>query len=230
MVFAESMILDIGSVHLLVGSSSTEPAQAQIKHDQMLTKKIVPFILFFFFCSAAFSQDEKTERAASSAKLEEHEHHSMKGSHRFTLGLGHTHVSEGQIGNKTQWLGIASWSFNYDYWLSDKWAVGLQNDILLESFKIEGHDGVEIERDYPLAFVPVAIFKPGAHFSFIGGVGAEIAGGHSLTLTRVGVEYGWHVARKWEVGAAAVWDIKWKYYNTWGISFTVSRIWPKEKK
>lgn len=150
--------------------------------------------------------------------------HDMKGSHRLTLGLGHTHVSEGIIGDKTEWLGIASWSLNYDYWLSGKWAIGLQNDLLLESFKIDAHEGEEIDRNYPIAIVPVAIFKPGNHFSFIGGVGTEISEGHGLTLTRLGMEYGLHLPKNWEVGCAVVWDNKWNYYNSWGLAFTVGKI------
>jgi hypothetical protein len=39
----------------------------------------------------------------------------MKGSHRLTFGLGHTHVSRGKIDGDTKWLALASWSFNYDY-------------------------------------------------------------------------------------------------------------------
>jgi hypothetical protein len=155
-------------------------------------------------------------------------HHDMKGSSRFTLGLGHTHISEGKVDGKTQWLATASWSLNFDYWLSDKWAIGLQNDLILETFIIEDHHEELIERSYPLAVVPAGIFKPGKHLSLIGGVGAEFAGGNTLMLTRLGIEYGFYLPKNWEVGAAAVWDNKWNYYNSWGITFTVSKIRPKK--
>jgi hypothetical protein len=154
--------------------------------------------------------------------------HGMKGASRLSLGLGHTQVSRGKIDGDTKWLAIASWSFNYDYWLSDKWAIGLQNDLLIESFVIENNAGELIERSYPWAVVPVAMYKPGKHFTFIGGVGAEFSKGHTLTLTRLGVEYGFHLPKNWEVGAAFVWDNKWNYYNSWGLAFTVSKIWPKK--
>lgn len=153
-------------------------------------------------------------------------HHGMKGAQRLTLGLGHTHISEGQVDGKTQWLVAGSWSINYDYWLSDKWAVGLQNDIILEDFKIEDAESEIIERKRPIAMVPVAIYKPGKHFSFVGGFGFEYASGKTLGLTRLGVEYGFHIPNNWEVGAALVWDNKWRYYNTWGMAFTFSKIWP----
>lgn len=156
------------------------------------------------------------------------EHHEQKGAHRLTLGLGHTHVSEGKIDGDTKWLALASWSFNYDYWLSNKWAIGLQNDLVLESFKIEHGSQEILERSYPLAIVPVALYKPGKRLSIIGGVGTEFAHQKNLMLTRIGFEYGWHLPSNWEVGGALVWDSKWNYYNSWGLGFTFSKIWKKK--
>ncbi len=156
------------------------------------------------------------------------EHHGMKGSHRLTLGLGHTNVSKGKIDGDTKWLALASWSFNYDYWLNNKFALGLQSDIILETFIIEDKNEEFIERKYPFTLVPVAIYKTGNHLSFLGGVGAEFSSGHTLFLTRLGMEYGFHLPKNWEVGAALVWDGKWNYYNSWGIAITVSKIWPKK--
>ena len=160
-------------------------------------------------------------------KHAEHEH-SMKGASRLTLGLGHTHISEGQVDGKTQWLVAASWSVNYDYWLSNKWALGLQTDLILEDFLIEDADKEIIERKRPLAVVPVGIYKPGKHFSFLAGAGIEIAEGKNLGLTRLGIEYGAHIPKNWEIGVALVWDNKWNYYNSWGMAFTISKIWPKK--
>lgn len=154
--------------------------------------------------------------------------HGMKGASRLTLGLGHTHVSEGKVDGKTQWLPLASWSFNYDYWISNKWAIGLQNDWIMETFIIEDHEKELIERSNPISVVPVAIFKPGKHWSFIGGIGIEFAKGNNLMMTRLGLEYGWHLPKNWEVGAALIWDGKWNYYNSYGLAFTVSKIWPKK--
>lgn len=155
-------------------------------------------------------------------------HHSFKGNTRLTIGLGHTHVSEGQVDGETEWLAMPSWSLNVDHWVSDKLAIGLQNDVILETFKIESHDKEIIERKRPWAIVPVVIYKPGKKLCLIGGVGAEVAQGHTLTLTRLGMEYGWHIPNNWEAGLALVWDNKWNYYNSWGLVFTFSKIWPKK--
>lgn len=188
----------------------------------MKSQKILIAVLLLAAGFTTKAQEEKHEAATSG--------HGMKGSSRLTLGLGHTHVSKGreEISGDTKWLALASWSINYDYWLSDKWAIGLQNDLILESFVIEDNHKEKIERKTPIAVVPVAIFKPGKHLSLIGGVGREFSHGHNLTMTRLGMEYGFHLPKNWEVGAALVWDGKWNYYNSWGIAFTVSKIWPRK--
>lgn len=191
-----------------------------------LKKTIFLSLLFLGFITYA-----QNDESSSSEHQGSSEHHSMKGASRLTLGLGHTHVSKGkeESGGKTQWLALASWSINYDYWLSDKWALGLQNDIILESFVIEDNHNELIERKTPIAVVPVAIYKPGKHLSLLGGVGGEFSHGHNLTMTRLGAEYGFHLPGNWEVGTALVWDGKWNYYNSWGLAFTVSKIWACKK-
>jgi hypothetical protein len=94
----------------------------------------------------------------------------------------------------------------------------------LESFFIENDDNELLERSYPVASVPVILYKPGKRLILIGGVGAEFTHEKTLTLTRLGLEYGFHLPNKWEVGAALVWDNKWNYYNSWGLAITISKL------
>jgi hypothetical protein len=150
-----------------------------------------------------------------------------KGTSRLTVGLGHTHLSEGKIDGKTEWLALPSWSLNYDYWFANKWAIGLQNDVILESFFIETGDDEILERSYPVASVPVLLYKPGKRLMIMAGVGAEFTHEKTLTLTRLGLEYGFHLPNKWELGAALVWDNKWNYYNSWGLAITISKLFNK---
>lgn len=161
---------------------------------------------------------------AQEAEPEGEEEHELAGRHRLTLGLGHTHVSQGEIDGKTEWLVAASWAFNYDFWLTDRWAIGMQNDLILEQFPVEHGEGELVEREYPLSVIPAVLFKPGEWLTLIGGVGAEIAAGETLFLTRLGFEGGRHVSENWEVGGALVWDNKWNYYNSWALAFTLSRF------
>ena len=147
----------------------------------------------------------------------------MRGVHRLTLALGHALVAEASVEGQKEWLALASWAIDYDYWLSDRWALGVQNELVIESFVVEKEGGEVIERDFPFAVVPVVYFRLNDRVALVGGVGAEFAG-ETLGFTRVGAEYGVAIGRRWEVGAALVWDNKWDYYNSWGVSFGVSRL------
>jgi hypothetical protein len=122
----------------------------------MKSAKLIFLLSLMFANQSAHAQHEAN-------KMEMH--HVMKGAHQLTLGLGHTHISEGKVDDKTQWLALPSWSLNYEYWVSDKWAIGLQNDLIMESFIIENDNEELIERSYPVTVVPVAIFKPGKHLA-----------------------------------------------------------------
>jgi hypothetical protein len=161
-----------------------------------------------------------------SASAQTHElHDSTKTSSRLSFGLGHTSISNGKRNGQTEWLPLASWSLNYDYWLNKKWAIGLQNDWILETFLIENGSGNTIERKNPITMIPVVIHKFSPHWSAILGGGIEISKGHNLGLSRLGVEYGVHMPKHYEVGIALVWDNKWSYYNSWGVAFTVGKLW-----
>lgn len=170
---------------------------------------------------------EPDDEEARSEEQEGHgdEHPSIAGRHRITLGLGHTHPSGAFTGEDREWLVLASWALNYDYWLTERWAIGVQNDVVLERFLIEEDDEQELERNRPIAVIASALYKPLEWLTLVGGVGREFAPEEEdLNLTRFGVEVGWHVAPDWEVGAAAVWDAKWGFYDSWGLDFSVSRF------
>lgn len=184
-------------------------------------RRHLPLLLTLALTPAVLRAQEAHEAHAAPTT-----HHGMGGTHRVTLGLGHSHVINSIVGEDGELKNQAlpSWSLNYDYWLSDKWAVGLQSDLVIESFVIE-HGGEELlEREYPFLIAVVGIFKPFRHFSFVAGYGIEHASEQTLSATRLAVEYGTHVSPRWEVGVAASWDAKWNYYDSWGLTFTVSRL------
>lgn len=185
-----------------------------------MKKTFLAVNLFFISCFISWSQQHESH-------VEEHE--VIKGSHRVTIGIGHAHVFDGEIIDKNQWTILPSWTFNYDYWLSDKFALGLHNDLILESFIIEGKEGKLLDRNYPVAVVPVFLYRVANHFAIIGGAGAEFASTENLGLTRIGIESGWHLPKNWELGAEIVWDRKWDYYDSWGFSLTVSKIYRKKQ-
>ncbi len=166
---------------------------------------------------------------AQETKSEEAE--ARKGSHRFTTGLGHTHLAKGKDAEgQMVWLPVPSWSLDYDYWIGNRWAIGLQTDLVLEKFIVEEEDNKEMEREKPVTLVPVGIFKPYKHFSFIAGAGIELEKEENLGLTRLGMEYGAELLKGWEAGIALKWDNKWGHYNSWVLEFSFSKVFKKKTK
>jgi hypothetical protein len=175
-------------------------------------------ILILLITTPLFSQEEKEQEP-------------VKTGHRITIGLGHTYLAKGKNNdNKTVWLGVPSWSLNYDYRLNSKWAIGLQTDLVLEKFIVEDNNGQELEREKPFAVVPVGMFSPFEHFSFIAGAGVEFEKEEDLGLTRLGIEYGLELPKGWEAGIAGIWDNKWNNYSSWVLEFSFSKTLLKKRK
>ncbi len=192
-------------------------------------KRCVSIAAWFIPVVMVSLQSAAQHHSADSAQDNHRHAHAMKGSHRISFGIGHTSVSEGNEQGNTSWLPLASWSLNYDYWITEKWGIGLQNDLILETFFIEKHGQEEIERKNPFSMVPVALYKLSDRWTLIAGAGVEFSRVKNLGMTRLGIEYGIPMPKHWEVGIAAVWDGKWNYYNSWGVAFTVSKLFKKQK-
>ena len=194
----------------------------------MLTLAAMALFLLWHVGVAAQEQEHEAHQASAEEHGEQEAHHGMKGAHRLSLGIGHTHVSQGRIDGKNEWLVAPSWAIDYDYWISDRWAIGLHNEILVESFPIEDSKEELIERNYPISVIPAVMWKPFKRLSFVAGVGGEFSEGHNLTVVRLGLEYGFHLPKDFEISASLLMDDKINYYNSVSITLTVSKIFRKK--
>ena len=185
-----------------------------------MEKKLQLVTFSILLITAAFAQEhEKKEEVA------------LKGTHRLTVVLGHSHLSEGiQDNGKKGWKTVPSTGIDYDYWIHNKWAIGVQTDIVIEDFEVEDHNHTVIERSKPLSTVAVAIFKPGEHISFLAGMGGEFAKEENFALTRLGIEAGWEMKNHWEFGISLLYDIKWSAYDTWVFGFGISKLLGRHRK
>ncbi|MEP6844790.1 MAG: hypothetical protein ABI861_02255 [Panacibacter sp.] len=71
----------------------------------------------------------------------------------------YTAASNDADNNNKQLFIAASLGFNYELWFNEKWAIGLHNDIAMQSFHAEkkGEEAV-VEREFPVLISFVAIF------------------------------------------------------------------------
>lgn len=67
-------------------------------------------------------------------------------------------------------------------------------------------------------------YKPGKHFSYMLGSGGEFAHTGNLFLVRVGVEYGFHISKDWELNGNITNDLKINAYNSWALGMGVTKV------
>ena len=65
--------------------------------------------------------------------------------------------------------------------------------------------------------------KPNENWSFLLGFEAEFAKEENFFLTRVGVEYGYELPKKWEIFGTFSYDFKWNAYDSWGIGLGIAK-------
>lgn len=178
------------------------------------------FIMLISFCSTkTYSQEHE--------KMEE------KFTPHSSIGivLGHAHVFDGRDeAGKKKVLALPSWGIDYNYYFNPKWAIGLHTDIILESFKVGGEKGEEIERSTPVAPAIMGIYKPSEHWSLLLGVGEEFAKEGNYFLNRLGVEYAAEIHNGWEVAGSIGYELKWKAYDSWVLGIGISKAFGGHKK
>lgn len=173
--------------------------------------------LFLAFCLClqffVFAQEEE-----ESFEVE------IEGKHSVSLVLTHSWIPQGRNfeGNK-EYLVVPGFAFDYNYWFSKKWAVGLHTDFLNENFFVETNEGELLERDRPIAPALMAVFKPGNRWLFAVGMGREFADEESFTLTRLSIEYGVELPKRWEVFGVLTQDFRWNAYDATNIGIGLAK-------
>jgi hypothetical protein len=178
-----------------------------------MKSKIIVVLIFLLLPCILFAQEAH------------HELEPIEKKHKMSFLLSHTHISEGVKNGKKEWLTVPSFGFDYNYLLTPKWSIGLHNDLIIETFKVQkASDEILLERTTPIASAFVAGFKPGKSFTYEFGFGGEFAKEGNLLLTRVGIEYGLEITEHLELITNFVYDIKWNHYDSFVIGVGISKL------
>jgi len=138
--------------------------------------------------------------------------------------ISHTQIAETVEGEGKKSISVPSWGIDYNFEITERWAIGLHNDIIIESFVIENSEGTEIERSSPFATAVVGMFKPVKNLSLVLGAGGEFSKEENLFLIKAGVEYSHLILHNnWEIIASFSNDFKWDAYNSWTLGFGIGR-------
>jgi hypothetical protein len=160
-----------------------------------------------------------------SAQKEKEKEAEDKLHHRVALIFSQAHIPAANEANGKKRVFIAaSLGVNYELWFNRHWAVGLHNDITMQSFNIERKDNDKIiAREFPILSTIVAIYKPGKRWNFFAGPGREFEKNESFSVIKTGVEYGVELPKTWEVSFGVEYDIKINGYNTFLIGIGIAK-------
>jgi hypothetical protein len=104
--------------------------------------------------------------------------------------IGHALVFKGFRGGESRSIYVPSFAVQYNYELAPKWALGFHVDALIETFVIEDPDGIELERERPVATILVGAYEIAERLGLILGGGVEWEKNENFPMARFGVEYG----------------------------------------
>lgn len=172
---------------------------------------------FFYF--SAYAQEEQHE--GPDKELEESE-----GKHSLAFILGHSRIGQGrsEAGEK-QFTSVPSLAIDYNYWINEKFALGLHNDFLNETFFVESEkNGDLIERERPFTTLLFGGYKVGKHWGIGLGAGAEFAKGENYFVTRISIEYGVEIRDGWEVFGSLNQDFRANVYNITSLGIGIGKM------
>ena len=184
-------------------------------------------LLLLLICGAgtAFGQEEGTHNESSAShepgeRVREHHKHSL------SLLLSHVHILNGFENGGFRGINRPAWLVAYNYSLSERWALGVHGDIIVETFEVEAHGsgGEEelLERKYPISLVGAASYKVIDHLAVQLGGGFETDGSETFGLVRIGLEPFMRLSSRIELLLNLSYDVKIDAYDNWTIGFGIA--------
>ena len=143
-------------------------------------KKTIGLLSFLLIFSTGLIAQEETQQ------------HEANKNHSISFLVSHAYISQGKIDGERKFLAAPAIGINYNYKISEKWSIGLHNDIIIESFLIENSLESEetLEREYPISNLLVGTYKITEAWGLALGAGIEWEKNENFGVIRVGTEYG----------------------------------------
>lgn len=146
---------------------------------------------------------------------------------RGAVMMANSHVPKSTNGDKKVAV-IPTWGFDVDYFFHPRWSVALQGDIKLQSFEIE-HEGVILEKSYPVEFAGVIHYNALRHWSFYAGPGYEFEKTENLSLVRHVTEYSFESTEIFEIALNFAYENKQEVYDAWTFGIAYNKmLWEKK--
>ncbi len=188
-------------------------------------KSAMLIFLLIFGMGTAFGQEEGIHQESQithrpGERVREHHKHSL------SILLSHAHILNGFENGGLRGINRPAWMVAYNYSLSERWALGLHGDIIVETFEVEAHGSDSedelLEREYPVSLVGAASYKVIDHLAVQVGGGFETDGSETFGLVRFGLEPFMRLSSRIELLLNLSYDIKIDAYDNWTLGFGIA--------
>lgn len=169
------------------------------------------WIFILTFPSYLVQGQEITSKESEEEALEESE-----GPLRIGFLLMHTYIPT-ETSKGRELLVLPSIGLDIEYWFSERFGIGMHNDIELESFEVEKEEAEIIERAFPFVLTLDGLFKIGKKWVLVLGGGVELEADESFALFRTGIEYEVNIGPGWDLSPSFAYDFRVNAFDTWSV-------------
>lgn len=192
-----------------------------------LAELLFSLILLLALTGELRAQEETSTMTDVESEMEEEfvEEEEEESRHFLSIMVAHDHVSQGIRNGERAWLSLPSFMLAYNYMISERFAIGLAGDIIVEQFEFEVEEGEEtavFERSYPIALLAIGTYRAFNHFAVQAGGGFEYASEDTFGLVRFGIEPYLKITPHLELVLNVSYDIKIDAYDNWNLGFGVA--------
>ncbi len=158
------------------------------------------------------------------AQENENSHEGEPDSHDFkhnrvAVILGHGHVFGAVKTDGANLITIPTWGIDYQYWINQKFGVGLKGDIEIMEYVVETEEEIQLTRTNPFIISTVFLYNPFTRGYFLMGPGIEFEENHNFFIIRFGAGYEFEIPGHWDFSPEILFDLKEGHIGsfTWGI-------------
>ena len=176
-------------------------------------------LLFASLTQMAYSQEINEEITENKVEIEEE----FK-RNKFALYTGYSWIPEGRDPETLEKKSLIAptFGFSYEYWFSERWAIGTYNDVEIINLQVEEEEEAFLERENAVVLTVGVTYELLPKLTVSLGGGIETDSNETLGVIRLGSEYVLLEKNEWELSAALTFIHK-DIYEIVGFGFVFGK-------
>ncbi|MDG3583801.1 MULTISPECIES: hypothetical protein [Galbibacter] len=191
-----------------------------MKKQKAIPLKRFPLFIFLFLSFSVLAQ----EAANTAGEQNSNETETFK-HHKPAIFTGYSWVPQGRNENtgEKETIFVPSIGFSYEYWFSEKWAIGTYNDVEIVKYEVERDDeDIDLKRENALSLSLAAVYEVLPKWTLIAGGGLDIDKNETLPILHLATEYVILEKNATELSVSLSYNNK-EYYDTFSIGLVLGK-------